>query len=636
MLSELRQHSKSFFVYLLFAMIIVVFVFTFNMGGSSDGGCGSTETPTYAKVNGNLISQDTLFMGMALLPTYLQGTAGLALASAAGVDMKALFGGSPDELSPDQADAFLQLIEMIYIASDEAERMGFRIGDRELAKAMYPASFFKEKEVMGEDGLETTKKEFDETAYTNWVAYTLRASTQEYEAFVNRILLAFKLQEYVFGIIKTEPMELELAARAAQAKVDLQYVAIQPDMMATKAVPTEAEIQEALAKGDAELKPYYDAHPAEFHVAASYELHGIFVAALPPAPPAPKGAEATPPAKPTAEQKAAASAKAAEMLKRIQGQAPLLVADPAAPAAAPAAEPTDALERFKEVAKRESAHDESKERSGKLGLKNAVELGTVPFGADVVKALATAKNGDVVGPVVTDDGAWLLFVNTANAGKDLTYEQAKPEIAKALAQKKKAPEAAKALAESIQAKVKASNGKDFEAIVEEAKKGLVTGEEDSSFDWLKVEKTGKFSLGTSQYGIPGIGPFDELFQDAFKLSPENPVGAKVYEQKASAMMPGSGKVFVVVLSERELAPAAITEEALKTQKETVSAARSIPYFESLLQGLRDAAVAAGKVERTDDYRAFREALQAQAEERIRAQAAQGAPAAPAAAPAAAQ
>lgn len=621
MLSEMRQHSKSFLVYLLFAMIIIVFVFTFNMGGKTKGGCSNPEVPVYAKVNGHTISQDTLFMGMALLPSFLQGTAGIALASASGVDMKALYGGNPDELSPEQAEAFLSLVEMIYIASDEAQRLGFRIDEKELAKAMYPASFFKEKEVIGEDGLETTKKEFDETAYTNWVTYSLRASTQEYEDFVNRILLAFKLQEYVFSVIKTEPMELELSARASQAKIDLQYLAIQPDMLAAQAQPTDAEVQEFLAKGDAELKPYYDAHPTEFHVDPSYELYGIYVAALPPAPPAPKGAEPTPPAKPTAEQKAAAQTKAAEILNRIQGKAPLLAAPapatPDQPAPAPAAEPTETIERFKEVAKRESAHDESKERSGKLGLKKAADLAAAPFSADVAKALASAKKGDVVGPVATDDGAWLLYVDVANPGKDLSFEQAKPEIARALAQKKKAPEAAKAMAEQILAKVKASNGKDFEAVVEETKKTLVASPEDTSFDWFKVEKTGKFSLSSSQYGIPGIGPFEELFNEAFKLTKDAPVAAKVFEQKPSAMMPGAGKYFVVVLADREQAAEKVSAEDLAAQKDSMSAARSVPYLESMLQGLREAAVAGGKVERTDEFTAFRTALQAQAEERAR-------------------
>ncbi len=52
MLSVLREHSKSFLVYLMFGMIIVVFVLTFNTGGSKDVGCTAPEVPVYSYVYG--------------------------------------------------------------------------------------------------------------------------------------------------------------------------------------------------------------------------------------------------------------------------------------------------------------------------------------------------------------------------------------------------------------------------------------------------------------------------------------------------------------------------------------------------------------------------------------------------------
>ncbi|GEM_PF-6865701 len=266
MLSALRQHSKSFLIYLLFAMIIVVFVFTFNMGGDMDAGCGGADVPLFSSVDGNEITRDNLFMGMTLLGSRAERLDPYTFA--AGFDSLPK-GTAQDELLPEQADAFLNLMELIYLASDEATRMGFRVDEKELALAMY-SGFFREKEVIGEDGLDTKKKEFDETAFLNWVNHTLKASPQEYEDFVTRIILADKLQQFALSNTRPDPLELEIALKAANTKFDLKYVGIDHRALASYVKPDDKTIQEVSAN-EADLRTWYDSHKEDFAAAASFE-----------------------------------------------------------------------------------------------------------------------------------------------------------------------------------------------------------------------------------------------------------------------------------------------------------------------------------------------------------------------------
>ncbi|MBM4352319.1 MAG: hypothetical protein FJ109_00765 [Deltaproteobacteria bacterium] len=613
MLGAMRRHSKSFLIYLLFGMIIVVFVFTFNTGmGGGDGGCVSEDVPAYAKVGGHTITRDHLVMSMNLLPGFLRTPAGMSFTLAAGADAGELYRNDVEELTPKQASAILQITEMIYLASDEAIRLGFKIGEKELAKAMYPESFYKEEEVTGDDGLPTTKKVFDSRGFNNWIVYGLNSSPQEYEDFVNRVLLAFKLQSFLAGVVKVEPMEAELAVRAKNTKVDLGYVEFRPDLYELAGTVTDEEAARYAAEHEAEVSGYYDAHPAVFHADEQFQVAGIFAAAKAEEPPA-RGEEKAAPVPPTKEEKEAAAAKAKAMLERIQGQGDLFpMPPPAADGSQPPKpeSPAEPFARFKEVAKRESAHAESPHRSGLFsGWMTLAEMEDQPFGSEGATALAGAAKDQLVGPFETEDGAWILYVTDKKERKDESLEQARNGIGRILLQQKKAPETAKARAEELLKIARAAEGTDLDKALETFKAPAEGKELGVDAILLQVKRSGKFHLATPGASIPGIGKFEELFKDAFKMTPDKPLADKVYVQ------PDTNRVYVVKLMEKALPEAKLSAEDIEAERENLFLTRAIPTFESWLKSLRQGAVERGQMERTEEFQSFVSYLQNRIDEK---------------------
>lgn len=624
MLGAMRRHSKSFIIYLLFAMIIVVFVFTFNTGaGRGDGGCTPDEVPVYGKVGGDKITRDNLIMGMSLLPSFLRTPAGMSFALASGIDLAALGRDDVEDLTPQQANAIMQAMEMFYLASNEAERMGFRIDRKELARAMYPDSFYKEEPVVGDDGIETSQKVFDRKAFNNWIVYGLHSSEKDYEEFIRRILLSFKLQGFMAGVVKVEPMEAELSARARNTKVDLSFVEFRPATFEEMVSVGAEDIAEFTQANEEKILAWYDSHPLKFHADGAFQVAVLFVDAhVAPPPPRDQAPPPEPPATP--DELAAAKAKVNAIMERFEGKKPLFEKG-AIPIEIPKdgtgtvtidskelnkEEPKEPFERFKELAKRESDHAESRDRSGLLfGWQTQDQLKTGLLGEAVAQALVGADKGQLVGPVQTTAGYWLVFVHDKRDKKDMTLEQARPEIAATLLKEKVAPEFAKERAETFLKTLQEAKELDLEKALEEFKGTITAGsDKELNLDMLAVRKTGKYSLATPGDSIPGIGSFEELFDYSFSMKLDKPLADKVF------VHPETNRAYVSLLSGREDAPATLPEEDIKAERESLSFTRDLPYFKSWLEALRQTAVEKGAIERTNDFNEFISYLQSRQEE----------------------
>lgn len=632
MLGAMRRHSKSFIIYLLFAMIIVVFVFTFNTSSGKSGGCTPPEVPIYATVGGDSIDHDDLMMGMELIPRFIRFPPGKTpeekamnavqmevFLMASGADLAALSSKDLEDLSPETANAYLQIVEMLYLASEEARDLGFKVGDKELARAMYPEDFYEDQEVDGEEG-PTTKKVFKEKEFTNWIVYGLHSSPQDYEAFVETILLAFKLQQFISGVVTVEGVEAELAARAKGTKVDLDYVEFGPDMFENQVSLAPEELAKFATENAEAVKAYYDSHPARFHAEAGYKFAGIFVAGTQAAPPK-RGAPTEPP-KPTPEEMEAAKAKAQTIRDRIDGKQELypngqlpLDIDPSAGGTITLKSedlvvPEEPFKRFKEVAKRESEDEETKGRSGLFAdwLSHA-DLATSKLGANAPAALETATKDSLVGPVETEAGYWLLYVVDMRDKKDLSLEQATNEIAETMLKEKKGPEMALAKAEEFRKVLAEAADEGINEKLEEFRLALAGEAEDlGAFDLLLVRKTGNFYLSMPGKSIPGIGQFDDLFTHAFKLTDDKPLADSVF------VNPDTQRAYVVKLTGRTVPPAALPEEDLQAEKEFLAYSRDIPYFQSWLKTLRQRALERGDMQRTQEFQDLLASLKARQDE----------------------
>ncbi|MBM4373148.1 MAG: peptidyl-prolyl cis-trans isomerase [Deltaproteobacteria bacterium] len=516
-------------------------------------------------------------------------------------------------MTPDQGRAIMSALQGLYIISDEAERLGFSVGEKELARAIYPAQFFQEKKT--EDGEEEAGKEFNWEDYNAWVSYWLHASQSQYEDYTRRVLLAQKMMVFFSGLVQVTDGDAEAAALAKQHQVNLE-VAEFPAATFKDKVEVPADLAAFIEEKKDAIDEYYDAHPAEFHSARQVQVRVALASALPPGPPAdPKN-----PPVPDFEK---ARVKADELMARLKGDQPLLpppppppppeppaeggeAAAPAAGAPAPAAppeEPADPGERFKALAKHWSDDPETRDRSGLVtGWKEIEGFAAAPWGPEVSAALATAPSATVLGPVKGEAGFWILRVEDVREARDLELEAARSEIAATLYRDEHAMSVAKARAEAFLAAAGAADGQTLEQLLEaDAWKDL----------GVTARKTGLFPATTGRSSIPTVGPDAELFEDAFRMADAAPLASRLYGSDEAR------RYLVVRLVERQRPAEGKAPEAedLETARETLGIEREVAsfqaWYESLLQRARDEE----DIQYTEDYETYLQFLKTAQETR---------------------
>lgn len=607
MLTELRQHSKSFLVYLLFGMIIVVFVFTFNTGmGGGDGGCGQAEVPTFSKVQGDAITQETLVMSMRALPRLLAKAGGEGLIRAAGVDSAALSAADSENLSPAQAEAHLQLIELVYIASAIAEDMGLRITDEELKDAIY-GDFYKKDEKEAEDGIPTNRLVFDREGFDNYVNYGLHTSEADYQQFTRKALLAVKLYKTLEDSSVENTMEVELLTRAYETKVSLQFVEFDPKAFEGSEEPSADEVKAFAASHAEEIGAWYDSHPADFHAEAGVKMSALLV----------KDNLTSVPEGKTARD--VTRETATKMLARLDGTeklfpngVPITIEPPKDggtinlnPADFNQEEPKDLPERFKLLARHESQYEAGTGTKGLFpGWQSEKDLTLLLGDAKVAQQVLASEAGKVTSPLESSAGVWLVFVEEVRTSRDLTVEAATPEIAALLLKKKNSQEKAMAVAEQFKKAVQASETHDMEAALKE----MATQEDlKAALEDVTVDNTGEYSLVTQS--VPKLGSVKDLFDESFQMKTDAPVSDKIYINQDN-----DGCV-VVVLKDR-IVPKEVTDQQKEMSEFSLNMMRQIRYVPELLVDLRVRAVEKGDVTRTEEYQNFLSALALQEQQRL--------------------
>lgn len=619
MLGELRRQSKSAIIYFLFAIIIVVFVFTFNTGAGMGGGCGGTEARIFADVQGDELTYDDMVMAQRLLPTLLQSQEGMTLIMGLRVDLMAIYNADPDRMTPEQAQAIMDVLTGIHMISNEAERLGFVVDDKELAKALYPEQFFKTgtegEDGEAEEGEEGTEPEttFDWNGYTNWVSYWLHASQPRYEDFMNRVLLCKMLISYLEGLVGVSETEAKLAAIAKNKKVDLEVAEFDAEIFQEQ-VQVPDDLAKTITDKKADIEAYYDSHPAEFHTPEQVKIRVALGTGLGNMPSPSEVAQN--PLKDADYEKLFENAQG--MLDRLDGKQPLYPPEPAkeeakpeeakpADAAAPEAKPEEAAKqeppareepkdrgaRFQELAKYWSADPGTKERGGLVPeWYSAADLERYPFGPDVAAGVAKAKAGDVIGPVRGVVGYWLVYVEEKREPRDLTLDAARKEIAGKLWKQDKGPEVAKAAAE----KLRAEAGEKADKTLDE----LLKGREDFSKDGaVRIKKTGLFDVNRRGFSIPTVGPFEELYKDVFTGEKAvGAVGSKVFVQEPSK------RIFIYRVAERQEPKEEATAEEIGKAKQELLQEKRTTMFQAWFADLKAKVQNDEDVSFTEDYDSF--------------------------------
>ena len=386
MLEAIRRNSRSTIIYVLFAVLILVFVI--NFGPSSDkAGCGGALSTSFAaRVSGSTISEQDYRLSYIAL-----GGPNIPPAFARERHLK--------EFVMDK------LIERELLAQ-EAERLGFSVSDKEVEDLlatgkMYILSIPRRADEFMADGA------FDYKLFQRFVENRLGVNVQRFIEVQRREMLAEKVKQTMMGGVKITPEEAKADFVQRETQSNLEFVRFAPRQFEGELEVTPAEIADYQAKHADDIKKQYEDRSFLYKkVEKSVRARVILVALV-------KDEKD--------EAKVAAAQKKANRLRALAS-----------------------AKEFATVAKADSEDTTNKARGGDMGWR---KIGFTGLPKEVEDKLLAAKAGEIIGPEKTERGFEILKIEGFREG-DIPLEQVAPEIAEDKLRSDKGKAMAKAAAEN--------------------------------------------------------------------------------------------------------------------------------------------------------------------------------------------
>lgn len=601
MLGTLRKHSQSVIIYVLFGIIIVVFVFTFNMG-TGDSGCGQTGGASPAtplvEVGDQVVDTSMLTMGLAL--TLDPPAPGRLLDPRAfqdemmyrstrffrfrGDPAYMLYNPDPRGVSDVKARKVADDLIETLLVSDEALEMGLRVSPEQI------------RERILREFTDPSSGKFRKETYQNFVRYGLRSSLGRFEEFVRREILREKMIELVTApVVVTEREAREVALRSQTTRA-YGYLEVSPSLLAQALQPTGPEAQAWLASNEAVVRKHFDENEASYQVAAGYDFHVIKYAA--------------------ASRRILATFEDAEMRRSMTAarneareRAAAVVAELSAK---PAAEQVPA---FEQLARAGSDETSSKAAGGRF--QTALEASAVSALLDpaVAMALAGMAPGTLSDVIEGDSGFFVVYLDGVRPPQTRTFEDVKVSVAQELLARERAEARADAVAADALARVQAGSGRSLADIAADvnaqfAPQAPVRFGETGEMPEMPGTLSGLATWSPDE--IPGIGAAPEMAAALRELTLQRPVLPAVQR-----VADGNSR-FVIRLEVAKQADAPAPEAVAKVRSELLPLKRQAAYRE-WYEALKARASASGRlVEREtlnrmveEELRARREALEVQ-------------------------
>jgi peptidyl-prolyl cis-trans isomerase D len=478
MLEQMRQQSRSLLIYVLFGIVIAVFII--NFGPQSPGGCNrgreARTTVEGAKVKGHLLSRQDYMYGLMMVGA---------------------------QNFPPQRAKMMRVHETVMdmlidreILASEAERAGFRVSDEEVE------DFIAEGKIIGlgreqKAGAFEQDGKFSYESFRKFVQYQMGMTPRGFIEEQRRELLANRMRDALRAGVAVSAAEVKEDWTRQADQVDVEYLRFPTHRYESELDLRPDEIAKFAAANQESLKKMYDERKAALYEKQPKQRHirQILVKIK---------------SEPTPADDTAAKKKADDLAARIgKGEA------------------------FAKVAKAASEDDRTKPRGGDMGWQR---VGGTTLDPAVEAKVSAAKDGELVGPIKTASGYFLVVAEATREG-NIAFDDAKLELAESKLREEKSKARAKADAEAALAKIKAAPDKDLKELFPAPADG---DDAAAKTKVVQAETTGLFSRRGST--VATIGQAPALAKAIFALTPDAPIAGPVEEL---------GSFIVVKLKERK-------------------------------------------------------------------------------------
>ncbi len=388
-----------------------------------------------------------------------------------------------------------------YIAREllarEAERRGIRISEDQiramLLKGRYLALGQPKLLIRGENN------KFDYSLFSRYVRYSWGITVKKFKAQQRRELLAQSLREALRSAVQVSPAEVKATYEHQGTRAKVSYVRFSPADFRDKVEVSNAKLAAYIKANEATLKKHYTTNKTAYSKLPAQAWLSVLQVEY---------------------AKAGDKAAALKKAKALHGRL--------------------AKEPFTKLAKEASDHDSAK-LGGDLGWRDVAKPGV--GGKALVAALKDLAKGKVSEVIEGEKSAWIVEVKGKRKG-DLTFDQAKDEIARDRLQDEESKRLAKAAVATFIKQVKAgkkleelftsdaddAKDKKADAKADEADaKAKKADEADAKAKKADAKRNAetiksKLRLRTTAFFprspynlVPGIGISKPLMQAAFKL-----------------------------------------------------------------------------------------------------------------------
>ena len=464
MLEQMRQQSRSLLIYLLFSIVIVVFIV--NFGPQSIGGCGmrmpNRVTESAARVDGHTLTLKDWTYAYTML--------------------------NAGSISPQQAkeirlkETIMDLLIDRELLAAEAERLGFRVGDEEVEDLIAESKMLSMGREQKVPYVEREGK-FSYDAFRKFVQYHLGMSPKSFIDQQRREIMAARMRDLLRSGVAVSPDEVKDNYLRQSDRVNLEYLRFPIHRYENEVELRPDEIAAYAKANDEKLKKLYDMRKTALYEKQPRQRRLRFLLVAVPA-------DADP-------DKIAETGKRADALAvRVRKG-----------------------ESLAKLAKAVSDDTNTRARGGDLGWQRK---GGTTLGSEVEDKVWAAKEGELVGPVKIAGGLALVVPEATREG-EISFEQARPEIAESELRQERSQARAKAEAEAALAKAKAQPSKSLKDLYPAPDKDDVAGKNNT----LHAEETGLYARRGPT--VQGIGPAPSVAKAAFELTGEAPLGGPFKE-----------------------------------------------------------------------------------------------------------